>query len=144
GEMIFKGQPVHMRSPHDALKLGIAMIHQELLPFRDLTVAENIFMGHEPVARWLGWIDDRAMRRESGRILSELAADISPSRKMRELRVAEIQVVEIAKALAHRAALIIMDEPTSALSEREAARLFTLVADFKRRGVAVIYISHKL
>ena len=122
----------------------IAMIHQELLTFPDLTVAENICMGQEP-ARWFpGWIDRPAMHREAARSLERLGVTISTCRKMRELSVAEMQTVEIAKALARQADVIIMDEPTSAISDREVEALFGVIRDLKRRGVAVIYISHKL
>jgi inositol transport system ATP-binding protein len=144
GEILFQGRPIRLRNPHEALRMGIAMIHQELLPFRDLTVAENIWMGQEPT-RWLpGWLDKPAMNREAGRLLERLGAALSPVTKMRELGVAETQMVEIAKALACRAEVMIMDEPSSALSEREVAALFEAIGDLKRRGVAVIYISHKM
>ena len=129
GEVVFRG-------------LAISMIHQELLPFPDLSVAENICMGQEPV-RW-GWVNRAAMHRRAETLLRQLGVSVPPSRRMRELSVAEMQTVEISKALARRADLIIMDEPTSALSERESERLFAVIADLKRRGIAVIYISHKL
>jgi inositol transport system ATP-binding protein len=143
-EIWFKGRPVRLRSPHDALKLGIAMIHQELLPFPDLSVAENIFMGQEPASRWLGWIDRPALHREAQRLLERLSVAVPPTRTMKELSVAEMQTVEIAKALAHRVEVLIMDEPTSAISEREVEALFRVIADLKQQGVAVIYISHKM
>jgi inositol transport system ATP-binding protein len=123
---------------------GIAMIHQELLPFPDLTVAENICMGRESV-RWLpGWLDKPAMNREARELMDRLGVPVDPSRRMRELTFAEQQSVEIAKALGRQADLIIMDEPTSALSARESERLFDLVLDLKRRGISIIYISHRL
>jgi inositol transport system ATP-binding protein len=144
GEILFKGRPIRLRSPHEALRMGISMIHQELLPFRDLTVAENIWMGQEPT-RWLpGWLDKPAMNREARKLLERLGVGLSPVTRMRELGVAETQTVEIAKALACRAEVMIMDEPSSALSEREVGALFEVIRDLKRRGVAVIYISHKL
>jgi len=121
----------------------VAMIHQELMPFRDLTVAENIFMGQEPTRRW-GWLDQPAMRREAQRLLEQLGMKLSPSRRMRELTVAQMQTVEIARALARRAELLIMDEPTSAISEHEVEALFGIIRDLKARGVTVIYISHKI
>jgi inositol transport system ATP-binding protein len=144
GEILFQGRPIRIRNPHEAAGLGIAMIPQELLPFRDLTVAENIWMGREPT-RWLpGWLDKPAMYRETRFLLERLGVRLSPVTKMRELGVAEAQTVEIAKALACRAEVMIMDEPTSALSEREVGALFEVIGDLKRRGVAVIYISHKM
>ena len=144
GEILFQGHPIRIRNPHEALRMGIAMIHQELLPFRDLTVAENIWMGREPTRRLPGWLDRSAMHREARLLLDRLGVRLSPGTRMRELGVAETQTVEIAKALACRASVIIMDEPSSALSEREVGALFEVIGDLKRRGVAVIYISHKM
>jgi inositol transport system ATP-binding protein len=144
GDLRLKGYPVRFRGPHDALRSGIAMIHQELLPFLDLTVAENIFMGQEPASRFLGWIDQRALHKHAALLLARLRVAVSPKQRMRELRVAEMQAVEIAKALAHQAEVVIMDEPTSALSAREVEALFQTINDLRQRGVAIIYISHKL
>jgi inositol transport system ATP-binding protein len=142
GAVYLGGQRMVSGNPHAALKAGIAMIHQELLPFPNLTVAENILMGVEP-ARLLGWIDQREMHNRSAALLARLGVSLSTSQMMSELRVAELQVVEIAKALAHNARIIIMDEPTSALTEREAEALFSLIRDLRSRGVSMIYISHK-
>ena len=144
GELVLHGAVVRLKHPHDARAHGIAMIHQELMPFPNLTIGENVFMGQEPTGRWKGWIDQARLHREAGGLLEQLGLGLSPQRRMGELTVAEMQVVEVAKALAHRAELVIMDEPTSALSEREAERLFRVVRDLQARGVAVIYISHKL
>ena len=144
GEMLHGGRAIRIRSPHDALRRGIAMIHQELLPFRDLTVAENIGMGREPTRWFPGWLDRPAMQREAARLLGRLGAAIDPGRRMRDLSVAEMQAVEIAKALAHNAGVIIMDEPTSAISGREVEALFAVIRDLRQRGVAVVYISHKM
>src|SRR5205085_8016916 len=117
---------------------AIAMIHQELLPFPDMTVAENISMGTEPV-RAFGWIDRPAMDRHASELLARLGVDVPPSRLMRDLSFAEQQSVEVAKALGRRADLLIMDEPTSALSDRESERLFRIVAELKQSGVAIVY-----
>ena len=123
---------------------GISMIHQELLPFPDLTVAENIWMGQERT-RWLpGWLDQPAMNREAAERLARLGVMVDATRRMRDLSVAEQQSVEIVKALARGADLIIMDEPTSALSARELELLFRIIVDLKRAGVSVIYISHRM
>ncbi len=143
GALAFRGRPVHLRHPHDALRLGIAMIHQELMPFPDMTVAENILMGREPV-RGPGWIDRKRMREEARRLLGRLGAPLPPDRRVRDLTVAETQAVEIAKALAHEASLIVMDEPTSALSAREAEALFRVIGDLKAAGVAILYVSHRM
>ncbi len=123
---------------------GVQMIHQELMPFPDLTVAENIFMGREPT-RWPpGWVDRPAMNREAGRLLERLGVAIAPTEPMRSLSVAEMQTVEIARAMARDADLILMDEPTSAISEREVETLAGVIGDLKRRGVAIVYTSHKM
>src|SRR5436190_22640618 len=122
---------------------AIAMIHQELLPFPEMTVAENICMGAEPV-RAFGWVDGAAMDRHARELLARLGVDVPPSRRMRDLSFAEQQSVEVAKALGRQADLLIMDEPTSALSDRESDRLFRIIAELKQRGVAIIYISHRM
>ena len=143
GEILWRGRPVRFDGPFDALRAGISIIHQELLPFPDLTVAENIAMGREPVRRF-GWIDRAAMNREASRLLEKLNAPIPPARRMGDLTIAEMQTVEIAKALGHRSELLIMDEPTSAISEREVEALTGVIAGLQSRGVAVIYISHRM
>jgi inositol transport system ATP-binding protein len=127
-----------------AERASVAMIHQELMPFPDLSVAENIAMGREPVTRLPGWIDRAAMRRDAVRLLETLGADLDPDRKMRGLSVAAVQMVEIAKALARNASVVLMDEPTSALPAHETEALFAVVAELVRRGVAVVYTSHKM
>ncbi len=144
GEILLRGRRLPRHTPQGALRAGISMIHQELLPFREMTVAENIAMGREPICRFPGWVDRSVMNRQSAELLQRLGLDLPPGRKMKELRVAEWQVVEIAKAIAWEARVIIMDEPTSALSERETERLIEVIGDLKRLGVAIIYISHKL
>jgi inositol transport system ATP-binding protein len=144
GEILLDGKSVRIRNPHEAIRLGIAMIHQELMPFPDLTVAENICMGVEPT-RWLPyWVDKPAMNRRAQELLGRLGVTLPATRKMRDLSVAEIQTVEIAKSLVHNARVIIMDEPTSAISEREVDALFAMIRDLRRQGVAIIYISHKM
>jgi len=123
---------------------AIAMIHQELQLFPDLTIAENIVMGREP-CRWIpGWIDKAARNREAAELLAQLGVELDPRRPMRDLSIAEKQSVEIAKALGRQADLVIMDEPTAALSDREAELLFRIIFDLKRRGVAILYISHRM
>jgi inositol transport system ATP-binding protein len=123
---------------------AIAMIHQELLPFPDLSASENIFMGREPCGRFPGWIDRARRDSQARELLAEAGVSIDPRSRMGDLTVAEQQSVEIAKALARRADLVIMDEPTSALSDREAEALFRIIAGLKRRGAAVLYISHRM
>lgn len=144
GEIYLSGKRVQFRHPHDALRSGIAMVHQELQVFPDLTVAENIAMGREKARGWLGWLDPAAMRREAQELLDRLGAPVEAVCRMRDLTVAEMQAVEIAKALAHEVDVIIMDEPTSAVSEREVEALFRIIGDLKRQGVTIIYVSHKM
>ena len=123
---------------------AIAMIHQELLPFPDLSVAENIFMGREPRGRIPGWVDRARRDRDASALLEQLGVAVAPRSRMGDLTIAEKQSVEIAKALVRRADLVIMDEPTSALSERESEALFRIIAGLKSRGAAIVYISHRM
>jgi len=143
GHVEWRGTRASFTSPHDALVSGIAMIHQELMPIPDLTVAENITLGTEPCGRF-GQINRPAQRQRALELLKELEADIEPGRLMRTLTVAQTQVVEIAKALGRRADVILMDEPTAALSEQEVAALFRSIARLKARGVAIVYTTHKM
>jgi inositol transport system ATP-binding protein len=144
GEILLDGKSVRIKNPHEAIRLGISMIHQDLLPFPDLTAAENVCMGQEPTRRMPCWIDKPAMNRRAQELLGRLGVAFPARRKMRELGVAEIQTVEIAKALVHNARIIIMDEPTSATSRREVDALFGMIRDLRRQGVAIIYVSHKM
>ncbi|RPI55251.1 MAG: sugar ABC transporter ATP-binding protein, partial [Acidobacteria bacterium] len=120
-----------------------AMIHQELHLLPPMTVAENIWIGREPLTR-LGLVSHRALARRTSALLAELAIDIDPDERVCDLSIAGRQMVEIARAVSYDADVLIMDEPTSALSEREVAHLFRLVADLKSRGKAVIYITHRI
>jgi inositol transport system ATP-binding protein len=144
GSVRFRGETVVHRSVADALARGISMIHQELYPVREMTVAENIFLGREPVRGPASWVDEPRMVREARVLFEELEVDIDPAVRMRELSVARTQMVEIAKALSLSSDLIIMDEPTSAITSKEAAQLFRIIRALKERGVAIIYISHKM
>lgn len=144
GEIRFAGRPVRLTSPHAALRLGISMIHQELLPVPDLSVAENLYLGCEPSGWCPGWVDRRTMDRAATARLTQLGVRLDPRRRMADLSTAEMQSVEIARALVHQAQVVIMDEPTSAISDREAEALFAVIHDLRGRGVGVIYISHKL
>ena len=143
GHVEWRGVQADFASPHDALVAGIAMIHQELMPIPNLTVAENITLGAEPCGRF--WqINRPAQRQRALELLKELEANIEPDRLMRTLTVAQTQVVEIAKALGRRADVILMDEPTAALSEQEVAALFRSIARLKARGVTIVYTTHKM
>jgi inositol transport system ATP-binding protein len=143
GHIEWRGQRADFASPHDALVTGIAMIHQELMPIPDLTVAENITLGAEP-CNPLGFIDRTRQTERARELLRELEADINPSSLMRSLTVAQTQVVEIAKALGRNADVVLMDEPTAALSDHEVAALFRVIGRLKARGVTVVYTTHKM
>ncbi|MEZ4870579.1 MAG: sugar ABC transporter ATP-binding protein [Caldilineaceae bacterium] len=143
GTILFQGRPVQIDSTETALKLGISMIHQELAPVPYMTVAENIFLGREPLKRF-GLIDKRKMIADTQALLERLEIKINPSALMKDLSVANTQMVEIAKAISYDASLIIMDEPTSAITEREVAHLFRMIRSLQEKGVAIIYITHKM
>ncbi len=143
GQVEWRERHAEFTSPHDALVAGIAMIHQELMPIPNLTVAENITLGTEPCSSF-GLIDRPAQLARAKELLGELESDINPTRMMRTLTVAQTQVVEIAKALGRQADVILMDEPTAALSDHEVAALFRAITRLKARGVAIVYTTHKM
>lgn len=143
GRIWLRGRPVDFGSPADALASGIAMIEQELSPVPHMTVAENIYLGREPGGRF-GGVDFKAMNKAARAILDSLSFDVSPDRYMMDLSVAQMQLVEIAKALSHDAEVIIMDEPTSALGEREADQLFAAIARLRSQGRGIVYVTHRL
>ncbi|MEH2484096.1 sugar ABC transporter ATP-binding protein [Bradyrhizobium sp. AZCC 2230] len=144
GEVLVDGRQVDLARPDDARRAGIATIYQELLLFPELTVAENIFMGHAP-RTGLGRIDWRAMREKTNALLASLEIhDLQAERIVGSLSVGNRQRVEILRALSQDARILIMDEPTAALTEYDVTRLFDIVRKLKARGVAVIYISHRL
>ncbi|MFC5411089.1 sugar ABC transporter ATP-binding protein [Larkinella bovis] len=144
GEIFFEGQALKSQAVGEVLKRGISMIHQELLVVPELTVAQNIFLGRENRGGLFSWIDEKKLNEEAGALLTQMGVLISPTTPMKYLSVAEMQMVEIAKAISNNAKVIIMDEPTSALSDKEVATLFGLIRDLKQKGVAIIYISHKM
>jgi ribose transport system ATP-binding protein len=143
GEILLNGQSITFRKPHEAQQAGIATIYQELNLIPDLSVAENIFLGHEPRNR-LGLIDFPKMHTEALTAPSQLGVDIDPRSRVSRLRVGQQQVIEIAKAISYDSRVIIMDEPTSAISDQEVNSLFRLIHQLKRRGIGIIYITHKL
>jgi ribose transport system ATP-binding protein len=142
GEILLQGQRVRFAGPRDALARGIAMIHQELNLLPNLTIAENIFIGREPVNR-AGLIDYALMNRRAAALLADLDCPLPPATPVGRLRVGQQQIVEIAKAVSYEPLVIIMDEPTSALAAHEVDVLFGLIQKLKRRGVAIAYITHK-
>lgn len=143
GHLVLDGQPVSFASPKAAQEHGIAIIHQELNLIPHLNIAENVFLGREFHTR-LGLIDDARMIKETRTLLQHLKLDVDPLTTIDELRVGQQQIVEIAKALSLNARIIIMDEPTSAISDSEVHVLFEMIRDLKSRGVAIVYITHKL
>ncbi len=142
GEIHFKGQLLNHSNTSAALELGIAMIHQELSPILDMTIAENIFLGREPMKGF--FVDFKRMVADTQALLDRLGLKYRAEQKMRELSIAGMQLVEISKAISRKAELVIMDEPTSAISDTEVSMLFRQVADLKVHGVAIIYITHKM
>src|SRR2546421_5551448 len=143
GELRLRGSAVHLSSPRQALQNGIAMIHQELnlMPF--MSVAENIWIGREPVNA-CGLISHRELRRRTRARLERFGVDIDPQAEVRTLSIARRQMIEIAKALSHESELLIMDEPTSALTERDAEHLFAIIRELQAQGKSILYITHKM
>ena len=146
GTITFAGEPVVLSSPLDAQARGIVTIYQEFNLVPTLSIAENVFIGREPVHSGLGAgiVDWRRMNEEARAITAQVGLEMDPRRLVSDLSVAEQQLVEIARALSVDSRLIVMDEPTSALSDSETARLFAIVGDLKARGIAVIFVTHRL
>jgi ribose transport system ATP-binding protein len=143
GEIIYAGQSVHFANAREAEQKGIAIIHQELSLIPYLTVAENIFLGRELVNRF-GILDKKKMIELAKQLLLQLKLDISPNSPVAGLRIGQQQLIEIAKALHSGASVIIMDEPTSAISDKEVDNLFHIIRQLKAEGKTIVYISHKL
>ena len=143
GEILLDGKPVKFSGPRDAEDAGIRIIYQELNLVPELSVAANLFLGREKAGP-LGWLDSRAMDRAANALFDRLGTPISPRARVGDLRIGDQQMVEIAKALAFEASIVIMDEPTSALSDAEVARLYRVISDLKKAGATILYISHKM
>ena len=148
GEILFKGEVLTRQDTSAALERGISMIHQELSPVLDMTIAENIFLGREPAMSEKGFlsrfVDFTRMNADTKALLDRVGLKYDPETKMRDLSIAAMQLIEIVKAISRQASLVIMDEPTSAISDTEVAMLFRQIADLKASGVAIIYITHKM
>ena len=143
GQVLLDGKAVHFHTPHEARAAGIGIIYQELTVAPNLTVAENVFLGSEP--RKFGFIKDTAeMERRTQEVLDRLGAGFKANRRAAHLSVAEQQQIEIARALFYRSRILVMDEPTAALSDRETDRLFDVVRQLRADGLAIIYISHRM
>lgn len=147
GSIFLEGKETVIHGPKDAMSKGISMIHQELNTVLDMEEAENVFVGRELLKKGfekLKIVDIARMREETGKYFREMNIDIDPRAKMRTLSVAEMQLVEIVKAISLNSRIIVMDEPTSAITEKEATVLFAQIERLKKQGVAIIYISHKM
>lgn len=144
GEFFYQGQPVTIAGPGDAQRLGIAVIFQEFTLVPYLSVAQNIFLGREPRGRLPGTVDHASMHRQAREIMDQLGMAISPDTAVASLGVAQQQMVEIAKALSQNARVLVLDEPTAALSDNETEKLFAMIEKLKGQGVAMVYISHRM
>ena len=142
GTVLMDDKEVNIDSPSKAREMGIAMIHQELSSLLEMSIAENMYLGREPGK--FGFVDYGRMYKETSEILKKLGIKLDPKLKMKELRVADQQMVEIAKAISQNARIIIMDEPTSSITDKEVDRLFEMIQGLKTEGVGIIYISHKM
>ncbi len=142
GQIFLEGKPIDFSSPKEALENGIAMVHQELNQCLDRTVTDNLFLGRYPVR--MGFIDEKKMFREASKLFADLNMSVNPNTIMRTMSVSQRQMVEIAKAVSYNAKIIVLDEPTSSLTEPEINKLFSIVRELKERGVSFVYISHKM
>jgi inositol transport system ATP-binding protein len=142
GYIKFNGEDISNISIQECLKKGISMIHQEILMVPELSIAQNIFLGKEPSK--IIWLREREINRRTQSLFDNLGIELHPKVKMKDLSIAQMQMVEIVKAISNKAKVIIMDEPTSALSDKEVSTLFKIIKDLKLRKVAIIYISHKM
>jgi len=142
GQILFEGQPVEIRDPHDAQALGISTIYQEFNLAHDLTVAENVFLGHLPTKG--GRVDWSTVKARTREILDTLGVELSVDAPISSLPIAEQQLVEIAKALNRKTRILIMDEPSALLGEKDLANLFRVVRSLQAQGIGIIYISHRL
>lgn len=143
GEIVYRDQVLDLHGPRDAQQIGIAIIHQELNLIDEMTIGENIFLGREPRNRF-GVIDWKTLREQSVALLEPLNLKVDPKVKVKRLSIGQKQMVEIAKALSLEAELIIMDEPTDALTDQETKALFSLIRKLRGDGKSIIYISHRL
>jgi ribose transport system ATP-binding protein len=142
GQLFLDGMPLRLTGVADAMNRGIVLIHQELNLAENLSASANIFLGRERT--WFGWLDRRTMDGSARRLLDRVGLNISPRHRVADLPPGQRQLIEVARALSMNARIIIMDEPTSSLTQREADRLFEVIAELKQCGVAVVYISHRL
>ncbi len=142
GQIFLDGKPIDFKNPKEALENGVAMVHQELNQCLDRTVTDNLFLGRYP--KKMGVIDEQKMFKESSKLFASLNMSVNPNTIMRTMSVSQRQMVEIAKAVSYNAKIIVLDEPTSSLTEPEVNKLFSIVRDLKAKGVSFVYISHKM
>ena len=142
GQISLEGKPINFKNPKEALENGVAMVHQELNQCLDRTVADNLFLGRYPIKA--GVVDEAKMLTDSNKLFASLNMNVNPKTIMRTMSVSQRQMVEIAKAVSYDAKIIVLDEPTSSLTEREVNKLFSIVNDLKAKGVSFVYISHKM
>jgi methyl-galactoside transport system ATP-binding protein len=147
GQIFYEGQKVTINNPLHALNLGIAMVHQELQPITERSVAENIYVGRYPMKKLLGFlpvVDHDKMNKQTEALLEKVHMPFNPRHKLGSLSVSQMQLVEIAKAVSADCKVLILDEPTSSLSQREVEALFDIINTLKAEGVSIVYISHKM
>lgn len=144
GEILLNGQIIKFNNPKDSLSKGIAMIHQELNPVLEMTIAENLFLGREFRLKGNILLDYKKMNQEAKNLLDRVGLKLNPRTKMYQLTVAQMQMIEIAKAIDYNSEIIIMDEPTSAITNREVDTLFKMIEKLKKEGHCIIYITHKM
>lgn len=143
GKVLLDGKEVSFSSPLDAIAHRISMIHQELMPEPYLTVAENIYLGREPLTKFK-LLDKKELIKQAQELLDMMGIDINPRVQMKKLSMAQVQLVEIAKAVSFQSKVLIMDEPTSAITDKEIEKLYKLIFKLKAEGIAIVFISHKL
>lgn len=144
GEVLYEDQPIHIANPFEALQKGIAMVHQELQPIPERSIAENIYCGRYPTKLGGIIVDHARMYQDTEALLRGLGLDFDPRAKLGALSVSQMQLVEIAKAVSANAKIVIMDEPTSSLTQNEVDVLFRIINNLRNQGCAIIYISHKM
>ena len=144
GKIIYKGKEVEINNPKAAQNLGISIVHQELNLMPDLTIAENMYIGREPKKGFNFFLDDSIIYKESQKLLDSMKVKLDARTKVEKLTVAQQQMIEIAKAISFKCEVLVLDEPTAALTESEIKELFRIIRDLKQKGVAMVYISHRM
>ena len=144
GQIFFEGKEVNIHGINEAEELGVAIIHQELSLFRNLTIYENIFLGNEKYHSFTGKLDKSLMKKMTVEYLSEIGSSLNPNTLIKDINVGDMQMVEIVKAVSKKSKIIVMDEPTTALTDVETSKLFEVMRKLKSQGIAIIYITHRM